>query len=62
LSVSRGIAAGVAGLSDTELRQRELADIYVMSRPNIRYKGVVDSVGFVVTPDTDRTLGCAGTS
>jgi multidrug efflux system membrane fusion protein len=24
-----------------------------MSRPTIRYKGVVDSVGFGVTPDTD---------
>jgi multidrug efflux system membrane fusion protein len=30
-----------------------LADIYVLSRPNVRFKGVVDSVGFGVTPDAD---------
>lgn len=29
------------------------ADVYVMSRPNIRFPGVVDSVGFGVTPDPD---------
>jgi multidrug efflux system membrane fusion protein len=29
------------------------ADVYVMSRPNVRFKGVVDSVGFGVTPDED---------
>jgi len=29
------------------------ADIYVMSRPNLRFAGVVDSVGFGVTPDPD---------
>ncbi len=29
------------------------ADVYVMSRPNIRFSGVVDSVGFGVTPDPD---------
>jgi len=29
------------------------ADVYVMSRPNVRYSGVVDSVGFGVTPDAD---------
>jgi len=29
------------------------ADIYVMSRPSIRFPGVVDSVGFGVTPDPD---------
>jgi membrane fusion protein, multidrug efflux system len=29
------------------------ADVYVMSRPNIRFSGVVDSVGFGVTPDAD---------
>lgn len=29
------------------------ADVYVMSRPNIRFAGVVDSVGFGVTPDPD---------
>jgi membrane fusion protein, multidrug efflux system len=29
------------------------ADVYVLSRPNIRYKGVVDSIGYGVTPDAD---------
>jgi len=29
------------------------ADVYVMSRPNVRFAGVVDSVGFGVTPDPD---------
>lgn len=30
------------------------ADVYVMSKPNVRFLGVVDSVGFGVTPDPDR--------
>ncbi len=29
------------------------ADVYIMSRPNIRYEGIVDSVGFGVTPDAE---------
>jgi multidrug efflux system membrane fusion protein len=29
------------------------ADIYVMSKPNVRFAGVVDSIGFGVTPDAD---------
>jgi multidrug efflux system membrane fusion protein len=29
------------------------ADVYVMSRPDVRFSGVVDSVGFGVTPDAD---------
>ena len=29
------------------------ADVYVMSKPNLRFAGVVDSVGFGVTPDPD---------
>ena len=29
------------------------ADVYVMSKPNERFSGVVDSVGFGVTPDPD---------
>ena len=29
------------------------ADVYVMSKPNVRFAGVVDSIGFGVTPDTD---------
>jgi multidrug efflux system membrane fusion protein len=30
------------------------ADVYVMSKPDVRFSGVVDSVGFGVTPDPDR--------
>jgi membrane fusion protein, multidrug efflux system len=29
------------------------ADVYVMARPNLRFSGVVDSIGFGVTPDPD---------
>jgi len=29
------------------------ADVYVLSTPNVRFTGVVDSVGFGVTPDPD---------
>jgi membrane fusion protein, multidrug efflux system len=29
------------------------ADVYVMSKPNLRFSGVVDSIGFGVTPDPD---------
>ena len=29
------------------------ADVYVLSTPNVRFAGVVDSVGFGVTPDPD---------
>jgi multidrug efflux system membrane fusion protein len=29
------------------------ADVYVLSKPNVRFSGVVDSVGFGVTPDPD---------
>jgi multidrug efflux system membrane fusion protein len=29
------------------------ADVYVMSKPNVRFEGVVDSIGFGVTPDAD---------
>ena len=30
------------------------AEVYVMSKPNLRFAGVVDSVGFGVTPDPDK--------
>jgi membrane fusion protein, multidrug efflux system len=46
----------IANFRETQLhhiRPGMLADVYVMSRPGVRYKGVVDSVGFGVTPDTD---------
>lgn len=29
------------------------ADVYVMSKPNVRFSGFVDSIGFGVTPDAD---------
>jgi len=29
------------------------ADVYVMAKPNVRFSGVVDSIGFGVTPDAD---------
>ena len=29
------------------------ADVYVLSKPNLRFAGVVDSIGFGVTPDAD---------
>jgi len=29
------------------------ADVYLMSKPNVRFSGVVDGIGFGVTPDAD---------
>jgi multidrug efflux system membrane fusion protein len=29
------------------------ADVYVLSKPNVRFSGLVDSIGFGVTPDAD---------
>src|ERR1700744_3770811 len=46
----------VANFRETQLKHilpGTQADVYVLSRPNIRFKGVVDSVGFGVTPDAD---------
>lgn len=46
----------IANFRETQLHHIQpgmLADVYALSRPSIRYKGVVDSVGFGVTPDTD---------
>jgi membrane fusion protein, multidrug efflux system len=46
----------IANFRETQLqhiRPGMEADIYVLSRPNLRFKGVVDSVGFGVTPDAD---------
>ncbi len=45
----------VANFRETQLRHIKPgmhADVYVLSRPNVRYDGVVDSVGFGVQPDT----------
>jgi len=46
----------IANFRETELQHIQPgmeADVYVLSRPNVRFKGVVDSVGFGVTPDED---------
>ena len=46
----------IANFRETQLRHIHpgtQADVYVLSRPNVRFKGVVDSVGFGVTPDAD---------
>jgi multidrug efflux system membrane fusion protein len=45
----------VANFRETQLRRVQPgmhADVYVLSRPNVRYDGIVDSVGFGVQPDT----------
>ena len=46
----------VANFRETQLqhiRPGMEADVYVLSRPSVHFKGVVDSVGFGVTPDAD---------
>jgi membrane fusion protein, multidrug efflux system len=46
----------VANFRETQLhhiRPGMKAYVYVLSRPNVRLEGVVDSVGFGVTPDAD---------
>ena len=46
----------VANFRETQLRHIRpgmKADVYVLSRPNIKFHGVVDSIGFGVTPDAD---------
>src|SRR6516162_518013 len=46
----------IANFRETQLqhiRPGMEADVYVLSRPSVRIKGVVDSVGFGVTPDAD---------
>jgi multidrug efflux system membrane fusion protein len=46
----------IANFRETQLqhiRPGMAADVYLMSRPTVRFKGVVDSVGFGVTPDAD---------
>jgi len=45
----------VANFRETQLKHVKPgmhADVYVLSRPNVRYDGAVDSVGFGVLPDT----------
>jgi multidrug efflux system membrane fusion protein len=46
----------IANFRETQLqhiRPGMAADVYLMSKPTVRFKGVVDSVGFGVTPDAD---------
>src|SRR6202789_2871843 len=46
----------VANFRETQLAHIQpamKADVYIMSRPDIRYEGTVDSVGFGVTPDAE---------
>ena len=46
----------IANFRETQLhhiRPGMEADIYILSRPEVRFRGVVDSVGFGVTPDAD---------
>jgi len=46
----------IANFRETELQHIQPgmeAEVYVLSRPSVRFKGVVDSVGFGVTPDED---------
>jgi multidrug efflux system membrane fusion protein len=46
----------IANFRETQIRHITPgmeADIYVLSHPNHKFKGVVDSVGFGVTPDAD---------
>jgi multidrug efflux system membrane fusion protein len=45
----------VANFRETQLKHIHPgmhADVYVLSRPNVRYDGIVDSVGFGVQPDS----------
>jgi multidrug efflux system membrane fusion protein len=45
----------VANFRETQIRNIKPgmhADVYVLSRPNVRYDGIVDSVGFGVQPDS----------
>jgi len=44
----------IANFRETQLRHigpGMHADVYVLSRPNVRYDGIVDSIGFGVQPD-----------
>lgn len=46
----------VANFRETQLahiRPGMKADVYILSHPNLRLRGVVDSVGYGVTPDAD---------
>jgi multidrug efflux system membrane fusion protein len=46
----------VGNFRETQLKRIEpgmRADVYILSRPNKHFAGVVDSVGFGVTPDAD---------
>lgn len=53
----------IANFRETQLRHIHPgmpADVYVLSRPNVHFKGVVDSIGFGVTPDSDLVGNLSG--
>ena len=46
----------VANFREGQLQRIEpgmRAEVYVLSKPNVRFSGVVDSIGYGVTPDAD---------
>ncbi len=50
----------IANFRETELRRIQSgmkADVYVMSRPDQKFEGTIDSVGFGVTPDVSLVGG-----
>ncbi len=50
----------IANFRETELKRVQpgmKADVYVMSRPNQKFEGTIDSTGFGVTPDTSLVGG-----
>jgi len=47
----RRIAAQVSAVSVAEAHIQAATGVYVSSKPNLRFSGVVDSFGFGVTPD-----------
>jgi membrane fusion protein, multidrug efflux system len=50
----------IANFRETELKRIQpgtKADVYVMSRPNEKFEGTIDSTGFGVTPDTSLVGG-----
>jgi membrane fusion protein, multidrug efflux system len=50
----------IANFRETELRRIQpgtKADVYVMSRPNQKFEGTIDSTSFGVTPDTSLVGG-----
>ena len=54
----------IANFRETELKRIQpgaKADVYVMSRPNQKLEGTIDSTGFGVTPDASLVGGLSQT-